>query len=397
MKIVILTQYYQPEMGAPQSRLYELATGLQKLGWEVSVVTAMPNYPTGKIFKEYKGHFSVIEVAAGIKIKRLWLYASNSSSTFPRIVSMLSFSFTALFATFFIRRQKADFLLVESPPLTVAFSGWLLSKLAGCRLLLNVSDLWPLSAKELGAISDGTAYRMLEKLEKFLYRKAEVSIGQSQEIVDHIANKGGANVYLFRNGVDIHRFKVAVKKENAGTPRLIYAGLLGVAQGVLAICRGIDFKALGVEFHVYGNGAERQELETFLAEHPGKNIILHQPVGRNEIPALLQGFDGTIIPLVRNIYGAVPSKIYEAMAAGLPVLFSGEGEGAAIITKYEVGLVSPAGEMEMLKQNIAKLMTNEAMQFSFSENGKRAAADVFDRNVQIRDLSAFLQQLSRKK
>jgi len=186
VKLVILTQYFYPEMGAPQTRLYELAVELKSLGWNVEIVTAMPNYPTGKIFKLYQGRFYSKENISGLTTHRYWLYPSKSSRAMPRIMSMLSFSFTSFFSLFKIKKSKPDYLLVESPPLTLAFTGWLLSLFAKAKLIMNVSDLWPLSAKELGALSDGYAYRSLLKLESFLYKRSSICTGQSQEIVDYI-------------------------------------------------------------------------------------------------------------------------------------------------------------------------------------------------------------------
>ena len=393
MKIIILTQYFQPEMGAPQSRLFELAKGLQNAGNAVEIVTAMPNYPTGKIFNQYAGRFSSSETIEGIKIKRFWLYASNSKKSIPRIISMLSFSFTCLFSWRYVRNYKPDYFLTESPPLTLAFSGLILSRLSSAKHIMNVSDIWPLSAKELGAVADGFLYRQLEKLEKYLYKKSFLVAGQSQEIIGHISDIVKGKTYLFRNGVDVNRF--AARKENRETgqkKRIVYAGLLGVAQGVYDICLELDFKNLDVEFHIYGNGAQQQEIANFVKHNPERGVYLHEAVKRDEIPSILQSFDATIIPLVKNIYGAVPSKIYEAMAAGLPVLFSGEGEGAAIIKQYEAGLVSLPGEWHELGNNIRLLFSDESKQRVFSENGLKAAKETFDRNKQISLFNTYLQQ-----
>ena len=206
VKLVILTQYFYPEMGAPQNRLYELALALRELGWNVEVITAMPNYPTGRIFPEYRGKLYCKEIIADLIVHRYGLYPSKSSRAVPRIISMLTFSFSSLFSIFKMKKGTVDYLMVESPPLTLAFTGWLLSRLSKSKLIMNVSDLWPLSAKELGALSDGFVYRLLTRLESFLYRNSTICTGQSQEIVDYIAARKDKNVWLLRNGVDSSRF-----------------------------------------------------------------------------------------------------------------------------------------------------------------------------------------------
>ncbi len=390
MRLVILTQYFPPEMGAPQSRLYELACGLRALNWDVDVITAMPNYPTGKIFGKYRGKFTSRETHDDIPVKRFWLFPSNSRRAFPRLVSMLSFSITALFSLPFLYRRKPDFIFVESPPLTLALSALLMSRITGSKFVLNSSDLWPLSAKELGAIDDGFIYRRIEALEKFLYKKAFICTGQSQEIVDHVSKTKAARVFLFRNGVETKRFIPKTYNGNGVGNRLVYAGLLGVAQGIFDLCRNVNFKGLGAEFHIYGSGIDKENIEKYLSQNPNSNIFLHPAVNRDEIPGVLSRYDAALIPLVRKIRGAVPSKIYEAMAAGLPIVFSGEGEAAEIIKGCEVGWVSKANEFEELERNIAHFVRDGDRQRRYSANGVVCASRFFERGTQIQNLSDFL-------
>lgn len=391
---MILTQYYLPEMGAPQIRLSELAVGLKNLGWEVSIVTSLPNYPKGKIFNEYKRKFSVKENINEIPVRRYWLYPSNSIRVIPRIISMLSFSIIALFSVFFVTKLRPDFIFVESPPLTLGFSAWILSKLSGCRMILNVSDLYPLSAKELGVIKDGLLYRQVERLERFLYRNAFACTGQAQEIVEHIAANGGKKVLLFRNGVDSKRFSGNLPNSSSEKKKLVYAGLLGVAQGISEICQNVKFKDLGVEFHIYGTGAEREKIENFVSMNQEANIYLHPVIKKGEIPQILQNYNGALITLKKNIYGAVPSKIYEAMASGLPILFAGSGEGAEIIREHKLGWVSPPGDYKLLEKNIQDFVSNEEKRQTFSKNGKSVAKKKFDRSIQINLLNEFLKRTS---
>jgi glycosyltransferase involved in cell wall biosynthesis len=379
-------------MGAPQNRLYELALGMQTLGWSVEVITSMPNYPTGRIFDDYRGTFYRKENISGLTVHRYTLYPSKSSSALPRIISMLSFSFTSLFSIAKIGRGNVDYLMVESPPLPLAFTGWLLSKFSKSKLIMNVSDLWPLSAKELGAISDGKAYRLLTGLESFLYRKAAICTGQSQEIVDYISSRKKKNVWLLRNGVDTARFDVDVASTR--TNKIVYAGLLGIAQGILSIVENIDFRALGLEFHIYGSGNEKEAIEKYLAGHPSRGVVYQGVLGRDKIPQTLASYDATLVALVKNIYGAVPSKIYEAMAASLPILFSGVGEGARIIQENDVGWQNDPGDWKSLIHNLTllKQSTDEEL-LELKRRARSVAIAKFDRGIQIAD---FHQKLSKQ-
>lgn len=398
MNIAVLTQYFKPEMGAPQNRLHEMCTGLRQAGAQVCVVTGMPNYPTGSIFEGYKRCLSRKEVLDGMEVKRYWLYASNSKKALPRVWNMLSFSFTALFSARFLQRKKTEILIVESPPLTLGVTAWILSRLVGARLVLNVSDLWPLSAKELGAIREtGFTYKALARLESFLYRKSWLCMGQSQEIVSYMESHGAKTTYLFRNGVDPSRFSISKDKTDgkAGEHRplkMVYAGLLGFAQGILKLCEHIDFKAVGAEFHIYGAGGEQKDLERYLSAHPDRGIFYHGKVDRAQIPEVLSQADATLIPLVTNIYGAVPSKIYESMAAGLPIFFSGEGEGRSIVQENNIGWVSNASDFEALRLNIAHVAAHPEELAEKEKNCRRCAEEKFNRPKQIQSLYAFLRK-----
>ena len=392
MRIGLLTQYYKPEMGAPQNRLYEMVRGLKELGNELYIVTAMPNYPTGKIFPEYQGKLVSNEIMDGIAVKRYWLYASNARKVIPRIWNMVSFSCMALFSACYLRKLHLDYLVVESPPLTLGIVGIWLSKFAKCKLVANISDIWPLSAKELGAISEGRLYRILEQIEHKIYRSAHICMGQSQEIVDHIATHGGKHVYLFRNGVDPTRFQL-VKNEVGSSPiKLMYAGLLGFAQGIADICKSINFAEMGAEFHIYGAGGEQKEIEQYLQQNPNRGIFYHGVVSRQELPSILQTAHLTLVPLVKHIYGAVPSKIYESMAAGLPIMFVGEGEGAKIVKDNKIGMIAPAKDYATLKENIQHIASHPNDMIDMRKNCLLCAQTKFNRPKQILDLHQYLLQ-----
>ena len=401
MKVTLITQYYKPEMGAPQNRLYERCTELKKLGVDISVVTGMPNYPTGKIFDTYKGKFSLTEVLDGIEIKRYWLYASNAKKALPRICNMISYSMSVMCAANYLRKRKNDLIIVESPPITLGESALILSQLTGSRLVMNVSDLWPLSARELGAISgDGFIYKTLEKLESHLYKKSIFCMGQSQEIVDYIAAHGAKDVYLFRNGVDPNRFSkndTLTINETGHKMKIVYAGLLGFAQGIAGICENVHFGELGVEFHIYGAGGEQEQIEKYISEHPQCGIFYHGKVSREEIPNVLGMADCTLIPLVKNIFGAVPSKIYESMAAGLPILFCGLGEGRRIVQENNLGWVSDPLDYKQLEANIKRIATNKDDWMEKKRNCVDCAHHKFNRPKQVKSLYDFMLEKLRDK
>lgn len=392
-KIVILTQYFPPEMGAPQSRLFETAKGLKELGWDVFVITAMPNYPSGKISENYKGRLFYNEKIDDINVFRTWLFASNSKKSMPRILSMLSFSILSLFSVLKIKKFKPDFILTESPPLTLGLSGMIISKIVGAKHLINVSDIWPLSAFELDAISnEGYLYKMLVKVEQFLYKKSYASIGQSNQIVNHLNVNGAKRSWLYRNGVNSSRFKQPMDFEERKPIRIVYAGLLGVAQGLFDIVKNIDLLDGRLELHIYGEGAEKKEIIEFLNCNPKKGVFINESVKRDKVPDMLSQHHITLIPLRKPIYGAVPSKIYEAMAAGLPIIFAGGGEGAEIIERYELGWICKPSDFSQLNSILITILnTDLELILKKRKNCQFAGQKIFDREIQINKLNELLK------
>jgi len=202
VRVVILTQYYPPEIGAPQNRLSDLAGRLVNAGHEVEVLTAMPSYPRGKIYPGYGGFVSR-EHKDGIQILRTLIYPTRSASLLPRLLNYFSFLFScAFFGSFLLSR--ADYLLVESPPLFLGLAAIWLSRLKRAKLIFNVSDLWPESAVYLGVISrNSLAYTMSLRFEAFCYRHAWLVTGQSHGILTDICSRfQNVRPFLLSNGSD---------------------------------------------------------------------------------------------------------------------------------------------------------------------------------------------------
>src|SRR5690554_6505647 len=178
--------------------MFHLAMGLQKQGYKVSVVTPLPNYPTGKIFPEYQGKFQHKRIENNVTIYRLWFYASNSKNKLLRLFAMFSYSFRLIW--FFMWNNIPETVIVQSPPLLVAFTNMFFLRSKKRKLILNVSDLWPMAGLELGAFKKNLSYRMLEKIERFNYRNADVVLGQSEEIITHISTLyPDTIIQLYRN------------------------------------------------------------------------------------------------------------------------------------------------------------------------------------------------------
>lgn len=387
--ILILSPNYPPEQGACASRIRYMAQGLAKAGYSVEVLTAMPNYPKGKIFDEYRNKLFIKRLDKDVLVKYYPIYPSHSASILPRLFSMLSLSLSVLFHVFCIKKAKPALIIVQSPPLLLALSAYWLSVIYGANFILNISDLWPRALLDLGAIKKGIVYGLVRKLEVFLYQKAKLCIGQSEEILAHIQTETPATpTFLYRTGVDCDFFQSATPQEVGNRPfKIVYAGLLGIAQGILSVCEHLNFKDLNAELHIYGDGYERQLLANYLKKNSNLGIYLHYSVAYEQIPSILQQYDAVLVTQKNIVFGTVPSKIYEAMSVGLPILFCGGGEGAKIILENEVGLLSPPSDFESLKANILKMiqMTLEEKKI-LSAKGRQIALSKLDRKKLISKL-----------
>ncbi len=346
-EILLITNYFPPEKGAASNRMHTLATSLHKSGFTVHIVCPMPNYPTGKKFKGYKNSLYKKENDEGLIIHRLWLWASNSSNKFLRLVSMVSFSIALSFFFLFKRTPKKVF--IQYSPVFVGFTAVIWSWLFDKKRILNVSDLWPLAGLEMGLLQKGFYYSMLEKMERFCYQKSNLLVGQSEEILTHAKNLTNTPTFLYRNIPDFTPPSVPEKPIKKPIT-LVYAGLLGVAQGLTKIRNKIELPS-HVELHLYGAGPEAEEISRVQK----KNIFYHGELNRNDLHKALQQYDLAFIPLTNRIYGSVPSKVFEYTRLGLPVLYFAGGEGGELVEKHQLGWNIPVSDFNALQQFILEL------------------------------------------
>ena len=399
MKVLLAAERYWPEVGAAPSRLANMAEGLSQRGCEVDVLTSLPNYPKGEIFPEYKGCVSKKETRNGVNVFRYWIYATVSHNPIARILNMFSFAFMIwAFAFKFNRIKGYDRIIIQTPTLVVAASAMILfKKLYRKTCLLNVSDIWPLTAVDMGAIREGSSsYKFLAMLERFLYRNADGVLGQSQEILDHIArfipNK---QLFLYRN---LQYYDMSAQPKCKSNPlKVVFCGMLGVAQDVAGIVKNIPFKDLGVEFHIFGGGKQFEEINAWIANNPDGNVFAHGFVPKEEISKKLEEMDVSIVPLATRIRGAVPSKLYDTLPQGLPILFCGGGEGAQFISSRGVGLASEPGDYATLLKNIKSF---SEMSLSEYENISKRCLEVSQKELnferQLDETMEYLKDFSNK-
>ena len=390
MHIGILTQYYPPEMGAAQSRLSDLALQLRRRGHEVVVLTAMPNYPHGRILDGYHGLYRREERPEGDVI-RAWIWPSASRHPLPRMLSYLSFTISAAL-TGAVCLPRLDILITESPPLTLGPTGWLLSKLKRARAVFNVSDLWPESAVTLGMLSpNARSTRFAYRLEAFSYRHSWRVSGQSNEIIESVERRfPGVRTVPLLGGVDTERFdpvlrSTAVRHRVLGDEPVIavYAGLHGLAQGLDLVLDAAEIlrDVPGLAIVLIGDGPVKRALVRDAEARGLRNIRFVEAIGRDDVPSVLASADIAIVPLGFRLPGAVPSKLYEAMASGVPVVLVAEGEPADILDAAAGGLAVKPGDASGLAAALEHLASSSPLRESLGAAGRTAAVAKHDRRV----------------
>ena len=356
-EILIISNYYPPEKGAAANRIEQLALKLHQNNYKVSVICPLGNYPKGELFSEYKGKFSVTENRDNITVKRLWIYPSVSKNLIVRIISVLSFSLSLFFYLLF--KKTPEKVVVQSPPLLLSFISVFVLSLKNKKIILNISDLWPLAAIELKALKENSfSHKFSLFLERFIYKKATLIIGQSNEIITHINSFfPDKRCFLYRNFPDHKVEKLDLITDSNQPIKIFYAGLLGIAQGVLELCEKIDLKGLNIELHIFGDGAEKIQIEQLISSRKEKKIFFHGMMERKDLHEKLKSFEIAIVPLKTRIYGSVPSKIFEYGSLGFPILYFGGGEGEMIIEENNLGWVAKVEDYQDLNEKL-KFISN---------------------------------------
>jgi glycosyltransferase involved in cell wall biosynthesis len=411
MKILILSQYFPPETGAPQNRLFELALRLQRKGAEITVLTAMPNYPQMEIHEAYRNKKIHYEVMDGLKVYRSSIYVSQKRAISARLLNYFSFVYSSWRLGLTIP-GNFDYLLCESPPLFLGISAWLLKRKKKARLIFNVSDLWPESAEKLGLVSNRFFLSMATRLEKFLYRHSELITGQTQGIVKNIKDRfPDKEVYWLPNGVDLQLYSSQGFAEGrswkmqAGFAEkdfiFFYGGILGHAQGLEVILRAA-LKLNGVtqiKFVFLGSGPEKESLLKLKSELGLTQVHFFDAVSKAEIPAILDCIDVALIPLKRlDLFkGAIPSKIFESLAMKKALLLGVEGEAKELfIEEARSGIAFIPEDASDLAAKALEMYGQPEMVRSMGEHGFEYVRNKFTRDIIAEGFWDFLTKDQQK-
>ncbi len=407
MRILYLSQYFPPEVGATQTRAYEMARGLIEAGHHVTMIAEVPNHPSGIIPPEYTGKLYKRATLDGIDVIRVWVKAAPVKTFRTRMAFYLSFMGMAAWAGIFLARGNYDVIYATSPPLFVGAAALATSALRRIPFVFEVRDLWPESAVALGELRNPHAIRMAQWLERACYKHARRIVLTAQEMQDHLVGRGvpADKLHIIRNGAnpDLFRFdkqaRQQIRAELGLDQKFIvaYAGLLGLAQGLESVLEAAaPLQAIEPSAHLLfiGDGPLKPNLMARAEQLRLKNVTFLAAQPRQQIPAYLSAADAALIPLVRQpIIGALPSKMFDAMACERPIILSAEGEALLVLMQEQVGVNVPPESTEPLCQAIQALKQDPDLARYYGKRGRQAVIERYSRQAQAQQLEQLLQQI----
>lgn len=407
MHILFLTDNFPPEVNAPASRTFEHCREWVAAGHKVTVITCVPNFPQGKVFDGYRNRLWQVEEMAGITVIRVWSYITANEGFARRIADYVSYMISALLAAPFIHRP--DVIIGTSPQFFTACAAYGASLMKGVPFVFELRDLWPESIRAVGAMKHSAALEWVEKLELFLYRKATSIVSVTHSFRDNLARRGidPAKVTVVTNGIDATRFKplpkdaALVERHGLGGKFVAgYIGTHGMAHGLEAVLNAADaIRRLpdgeAFRFIFLGDGAEKAALIAQAKARGLSNVIFIDSVPKDEVARYWSLLDASIIHLKRTdlFKSVIPSKLFEAMGMGIPVLHGVEGESAAIVEQENVGLLFEPENAADLCAGLRQLHDNPSLRSRLSENGP-VAAKRYDRKTLALTMLRHLQNIS---
>ncbi len=406
MHILFLTDNFPPEGNAPAARTYEHATRWVKAGHKVTVITCAPNFPEGKVFDGYKNAWYSKSEMDGIQVVRVKTYITANEGFAKRILDYLSFMVSGFLAGLF--QARPDVVVATSPQFFCALAGWALAGVRRKPFIFELRDIWPASITAVGAMQDSLAIKWLEKIEMFLYRRATGIISVTRSFKHELVSRGVPQdkIAVVRNGVDLQQYQPAPSswREKLGLDNKFVVGYLGTH----GMAHGLEFVLAGVEklkehqdivFLFAGGGAARAQLVKTVKEKGLTNVVLVDRQPKEEMPGLWTACDLSLVPLRNSplFSTVIPSKIFESMAMGVPILMSlPEGEATEIISRHDCGQVIAPECPEVMVKAVLELSVNPKRLAVYRQNAL-AAALLYSRDALAQDMLTELERLSASK
>jgi colanic acid biosynthesis glycosyl transferase WcaI len=404
MHVLFVSDNFPPESNAPASRLHEHARHWVRSGHQVTVLTCAPNFPEGKLYPGYENRWRQLEVLDGIRVLRVKSYMAPNEGFVQRTLDYASFMASSVAIGCLERRP--DVVVATSPQFFAAVGGWQLASLKRVPFVFEVRDLWPASIAAVGAMRNARLLAALERLELFLYARASAVVVVTDAFEADLVRRGVAaqKIHVIPNGVDLEACKpvprdAALAREHGLEGKLVvgYIGTHGMAHGLQRVLDAAELlrDTPEVAFIFAGGGAERKRLEERVQDQRLANVRLIPRQPRERVSALWSACDLTLIPLRDDpvFASVVPSKLFEALAYGVPVVMSvPEGEATGIVRRTGCGVVLPPEDPHALAHAIRSLLRSPEMRAELRARALEAAP-AFSRQQQADRMLGVLQRV----
>lgn len=409
MHILFLTDNFPPEVNAPASRTFEHCREWVKAGHRVTVVTCAPNFPTGRIFEGYSNRAWSWETMDGIRVLRVWTYVTANEGFAKRIADYASYMVSAVLASPFVR--DVDLVVGTSPQLFTACAARIVGTLKRVPWVFELRDLWPDSIGAVGAVRRPALLGLLRRLEESLYRSADAIVSVTHAFRGTLIERGfdGGKIHVVTNGADLTRYAPRAKDaglvERHGLAGRFVAGYIGTHGMAHALDTVLDaaarMKAVPggdiFRFVLLGDGANKAALVERARNEGLDNVLFVDTVPKDEVVRWWSVLDASIIHLKRTplFTTVIPSKLFECMAMGVPVLHGVQGESAGIVEREDVGLTFEPQNVDALCDALRRIATDDALRERLRGNGPRAARG-YDRTALAASMLTVLERTARR-
>ena len=392
MKTLFLSHYFPPEVNAPASRTFDHCREWVKSGDHVTVITCFPNHPAGKLYPGYKNKLYQKDENSGIRLLRVWTYITANEGFLKRTLNYVSFMLSAIIASLFV--GKHDVVVSTSPQFFNGLAGYFVSRFKRTPWILEIRDLWPESIVAVGAITNPRVIKMLEWIELFCYRKADKIVVVTDSFREFIEQKGipSEKIEVIKNGVDLTLFDDSVSGEElagrlgvSGKFVAAYVGTHGMAHHLETILEAAELLSHrdDIRFLMVGSGARKAALQEKCNSMGLSNVVMVDQLPKEDMPKVWDITDASLVLLKRSdlFKTVIPSKIFESMAMGTPIILGVEGEVESLIRKAGSGICIEPENSEELANAVVELADSKERSSQLGSAGKSVVAAQFNRVI----------------